>query len=89
MNLKIIQASDRIENVNSQVIDKLYRLAYEDPSIGLTASISSGENDIVGYIRSTAAYQDAVEYLRAKFPNLTIDIPNNNYYIRFEDPVVE
>lgn len=89
MNLKIIQATDRIENVSSEVIDKLYQLAYEDQSIGLASQITSGENDIVGYIRSTAAYQDAVEYLRVKFPNLTIDIPNNNYYIRFEDPVVE
>lgn len=89
MNLKITQASDRVEVVNSQVIDKLYRFAYEDQSIGVASQITSGENDIVGYIRSAAAYQDAVEYLRAKFPNLTIDIPNNNYYIRFEDPAVE
>lgn len=89
MNLKIIQASDRIEVVNSQVIDKLYRLSYEDQDMGIASKITSGENDIVGYIRSSAAYKDAVEYLRAKFPNLTIDIPNNNYYIRFEDSAAE
>lgn len=57
--------------------------------MGIASQITSGENDIVGYIRSSAAYKDAVEYLRAKFPNLTIDIPNNNYYIRFEDSVAE
>lgn len=89
MNLKIIQASDRIEVVNSQVIDKLYRLSYENQDMGIASKITSGENDIIGYIRSSAAYKDAVEYLRAKFPNLTIDIPNNNYYIRFEDSVAE
>lgn len=89
MNLKIIQASDRIEVVNSQVIDKLYRLSYEDQDMGIASQITSGENDIVGYIRSSAAYKDVVEYLRAKFPNLTIDIPSSRFYIRFADSAIE
>ena len=89
MNLKIIQASDRIEVVNSQVIDKLYRLSYEDQDAGIASQITSGENDIVGYIRPSAAYKDAVEYLRAKFPNLTIDTPSSGFYIRFADSVIE
>jgi hypothetical protein len=38
-----------------------------------------------GSITPSAAYEDAVIYLREKFPNLTINISNGNCYIRFAD----
>lgn len=84
MNLKIIQASDRIEVVNSQIIDKLYNLAYENETTGIESSISSTADDIVGSINAPAAYEDAVIFLRKKFPNLNITVQDNNYYIRFD-----
>jgi len=43
---------------------------------------------LTGSITAPAAYEDAVIYLRAMFPDFTITIPNNNYYVRFKDPVM-
>ena len=83
-NLTIQQSTSSVENVSAQLIDKLYRLALtskvEDPSNTLTMSLQ-------GNISATAAYEDAIVYLRAKFPNLTINVPETGYYARFVDPV--
>lgn len=46
------------------------------------------ESEFEGSIVSDAAYEDAVTYLRTKFPKLTIQVIDNNYYIRFKDPEV-
>lgn len=83
-NLTIQQSTSSVENVSAQLIDKLYRLALtskvEDSSNTLTISLQ-------GNISATAAYEDAIIYLRAKFPNLTINVPETGYYARFTDPV--
>lgn len=95
MHLEIIQPTDRIEIVSSEVIDKLYNLAFEDENTGVISQLDSTSN-IQGHIQAVSAYEDAVRYLAGidqgdakRFPNLTITIPNSNYYIRFEDPKVE
>ena len=78
-NLTIEQNTSAVENVNSAVIDKLYTLS-QDQDIQI---------QLQGNIITTAAYEDAVTYLRQKYPNLTITIQDNNYYIRFADSEVE
>lgn len=95
MHLEIRQSTDRTETVNAAVIDKLYRLSFEDLANGITSQLDS-TSDVQGRIESSAAYEDAVRYLAGidpgdtkKFQNLYITIPNNNYYVRFKDPIVE
>lgn len=94
MHLEIKQSTDRTETVSSQTIDKLYQLAFEDQNLGITSQLDA-TSDVQGRIEAPAAYEDAVRYLAGidpgdtkRFQNLYINIPNQNYYVRFEDPVV-
>lgn len=82
-SLKIKQNAVQ-EKVTPQTIDKMYKLTKED---SLTPAVAK-ESEFEGSIVSDAAYEDAVTYLRAKFPKLTIQVIDNNYYIRFKDPEV-
>lgn len=82
-SLKIKQSAVQ-EKVTPQTIDKMYKLTKED---SLTPAIAK-ESEFEGSIISDAAYEDAVTYLRTKFPKLTIQVTDNNYYIRFKDPEV-
>lgn len=86
MNSLTIQQGNTSENVPSIVIDKLYKLALtskvEDPNNALEMSLS-------GNISPVSAYEDAVTYLRSKFPNLTINTPSSGFYIRFADNAIE
>ena len=78
-HLNIEQATSSIEVVSSSVIDKLYELA-QNPSL------DSGSN-IQGNLQVTHAYQDAIDYLLNKFPNLQINV-TGGAYIRFADDAV-
>ena len=82
-SLKIKQNAVQ-EKVTPQTIDKMYKLTKED---SLTPAVAK-QSEFEGSIVSDAAYEDAVTYLRAKFPKLTIQVIDNNYYIRFKDPEV-
>lgn len=82
-SLKIKQSAVQ-EKVTPQTIDKMYKLTKED---SLTQAIAK-DSEFEGSIISDAAYEDAVTYLRIKFPKLTIQVIDNNYYIRFKDPEV-
>lgn len=82
-SLKIKQSAVQ-EKVTPQTIDKMYKLTKED---SLTSAVAK-ESEFEGSIVSDAAYEDAVTYLRTKFPKLTIQVIDNNYYIRFKDPEV-
>ena len=82
-SLKIKQNAVQ-EKVTPQTIDKMYKLTKED---SLTPAVAK-ESEFEGSIVSDAAYEDAVTYLRTKFPKLTIQVIDNNYYIRFKDPEV-
>lgn len=82
-SLKIKQSAVQ-EKVTPQTIDKMYKLTKED---SLTPAVAK-ESEFEGSIVSDAAYEDAVTYLRTKFPKLTIQVIDNNYYIRFKDPEV-
>lgn len=80
-----IQQGQITENVTSEVIDKLYKLA-------LASKVENSDNlfnmSLSGNIYASTAYEDAVVYLREKFPNLTINVPTYGYFIRFIDPVI-
>lgn len=93
-HLEIKQSTQNIEIVNSEMIDKLYQLAYENEEKGIESQLDSTSN-VEGNIQAPAAYEDAVRYLVGidagdpkRFQNLYITIPNNNYYLRFQDPVI-
>ena len=85
-SLNIQQSTQSSETVSSAVIEKLYNLAIistvEDEN-------STFEMSLTGSIYANAAYETSVLYLREKFPQLTINIRDNNYYIKFADPLVE
>lgn len=86
MYLEITQNENVIEqNVTSGTIEKLYNLA-------ITSNVADANNNfpmsLRGNISVPAAYEDSVTYLRSKFPNLVINVPENKYYIRFKDPVI-
>lgn len=94
MHLEIKQSTSGTETVSAQLINKLYELAYEDQTLGITSQLDA-TSDVQGRLEAPAAYEDAVRYLVGidagdpkRFQNLYINIPNQNYYVRFEDPVV-
>ena len=85
-SLNIEQSTSLAETVTSDIIEKLYYLAItsnvEDQNSQFNMSLS-------GSIYANAAYESSVLYLRAKFPNLTINVRDNNFYIKFADRTVE
>lgn len=82
--LKIVQNNVQ-EKTKDSVVEKLYALTKSDD---MTPAIAESA-ELEGNVRVDAAYEDSVTYLRNKFPNLTIDVTDNNYYIRFADKEVE
>lgn len=85
-NLTIEQSTSAVENVNAAVIEKLYALALNS---NVQDSNNTFQMQLQGNITVPAAYEDSVLYLRQKFPNLTITVQDNNFYIRFADAEVE
>lgn len=85
-SLNITQSTSASETVNVTIIEKLYNLALvsnvQDQSSQFSMSLQ-------GNITSPTAFKDSVLYLREKFPNLTINVQDNAYYIRFADSTVE
>ena len=78
MNITIKQPTDRVENVTSALIDKLYK-----------AAIGGGQIVLEGNLKSTAAHENAYNYLNNKttFPNLYLAV--DNLYLSFDDTVWE
>lgn len=83
------------ESVGSAVVEKLYRLAFEDPVNEIVSQLDPTSN-ISGNILVSAAYEDSVRYLSGidttdtpRFPNLHITVQNNNYYVRFTESVIQ
>lgn len=78
-HLKIEQNNGVIEEVNSQIIEKLYNLA------------SSGDLDetsiLKGRLHSVSGYGDQVSYLNTNFLGLYINIDKS--YIKFQDPIAQ
>ena len=81
-NLIIEQNTTSIETVTSEVIEKLYNLA-------ITSNVADENNNfpmsLKGTLTAISAFRDSVQYLRDKFPQLTITVQDNAYYIRFAD----
>lgn len=92
MDLVIKQNVNQQENGNSALLDLLYNLTKPDPITGQP----SVDAVLVGRITVPSAYEDAVNFLNTQFSSeqdngsdFQVTVLNNNYYIRFEDPVVE
>ena len=85
-SLNIQQSTQSSETVTSALIEKLYNLAINST---VEDENNSLEMSLTGSIYSISAYESSVVYLREKFPNLTITIRDNNFYIRFADSEVE
>lgn len=85
-SLNITQSTSSSETVSSALIEKLYNLAITSTKEDENSSFSM---ELTGSIYSTSAYETSVQYLREKFPNLTITVRDNNFYIKFADPEVE
>lgn len=82
MNLTINQPNDRIEQVNSALIQKLYKIA--------TSAEEDSESNISlkGRLHSNSGFGFQVDYLNKKFsPDFRIDVDSR--YIQFEDDTVE
>ena len=71
--LKIVQNNVQ-EKTKDSVVEKLYALTKSDDT---TPAIAESA-ELEGNVRVNAAYEDSVTYLRNKFPNLTIDVTDNN-----------
>ena len=85
-SLNIQQSAQSSETVTSALIEKLYNLAINST---IEDENNSLEMSLTGSIYTNAAYETSVQYLREKFPNLTITVRDNNFYIKFADPEVE
>ena len=83
MHLEVLQSESVTEqNVTSETIEKLYELAYSNPSLGISSKLDATSN-LQGTLSLYATYQDYVTYLQAKYPNLHIN--TTTYYYRFKD----
>lgn len=78
-HLKVEQNNTVIEQIDGGVIEKLYQLAF---SGDLDAS-----SNLVGRLHTTATYQEYIDLLTQKFPDLYINA--DKYYITINDPEVE
>lgn len=85
-HLVINQNTGVTENVSQECVNKLYAISYENVGASIDGQIDSN-SDVRGNIRVPVAYEDRLQYLRTKFPNLTITA--DSVYVSFRDPNVE
>lgn len=78
-HLRIEQSTGAIEQVNKSVIAKLYELA--------DSNLLDSSSNLQGRIHTTATYQEYIDGIRAKYPDLYIT--SDNIYIKFADSAVE
>lgn len=73
-----IEQNNIQENVSSSVITKLYKESQNN---------LDNTSNLQGNLHTTATYQEYIDFLTQKFPDLYINA--DKYYIHFEDPAVE
>lgn len=83
-HLRIEQNNGIIEEVSSEVIEKLYNIVHN--------STLDNTSNLVGRLHTSATYQDYIDYLEDTFKvngvkQLIIDAAK--IYIHFNDPAVE
>ena len=86
MHLEIKQSTSGIENVSTQIIDKLYELAYEDLTLGITSQLDS-TSVIQGRVSVNACYENRKNFLTNKFNNFFIDA--TSLYVNLKDSYAE
>ena len=79
MHLKVEQNTGTIEQVDKSVIAELYEL--------LAYNVLDSSSNLQGRIHTSATYQEYIDYIRAKYPDLYIT--SDNIYIKFADSAVE
>ena len=78
-HLKVEQNTGTIEQVDKSVIAELYEL--------LAYNVLDSSSNLQGRIHTSATYQEYIDYIRAKYPDLYIT--SDNIYIKFADEAVE
>ena len=78
-HLKVEQGTGTIEQVDKSVIAKLYE--------SLANNTLDQSSNLQGRIHTSATYQEYIDYIRAKYPDLYIT--SDNIYIKFADSAVE
>ena len=79
MNKLIIEQDSNSRPTSSKVIEELYKYA----------KVLTGDNiSLKGSLTVQRAYKESVDYLNAKFPNLTITV-QTGYFMTFKDPEVQ
>lgn len=78
-HLKVEQNTGTIEQVDKSVIAELYEL--------LAYNVLDSSSNLQGRIHTSATYQEYIDYIRAKYPDLYIT--SDNIYIKFADDAVE
>lgn len=78
-HLKVEQNTGTIEQVDKSVIAELYEL--------LAYNVLDSSSNLQGRIHTSATYQEYIDYIRAKYPDLYIT--SDNIYIKFADSAVE
>lgn len=86
MHIEIIQQTDGIEQVNASILNKMYELAFEDTSEGITSQLDN-TSTFEGRLHSAYGYEEKANYLQNKYNNLYITIDTK--YVYFKDQVVE
>lgn len=78
-HLRIEQNNGITEQVTSDIISKLYTVAYN--------SVLDGTSNLIGRLSTTAAYADEAAWLTEHFTDLYINA--DKYYVKFEDPAAQ
>lgn len=78
-HLKVEQSTGTIEQVDKSVIAELYEL--------LAYNVLDSSSNLQGRIHTSATYQEYIDYIRAKYPDLYIT--SDNIYIKFADSAIE
>ena len=78
-HLKVEQNTGTIEQVDKSIVTKLYRTVNSD--------LLDQSSNLQGRIHTAATYQEHIDAIRAKYPDLYIT--SDNIYKYFEDPIIE
>lgn len=78
-HLKVEQNTGTIEQVDKSIVTKLYTTVNSD--------LLDQSSNLQGRVHTTATYQEHIDAIRAKYPDLYIT--SDNIYKYFEDPIIE
>ena len=83
-----IEQNTITENVTFDVIHKLYETAKAIIDAEEANDVQESQVSLKGNLQVSKAYEDEVNWLEAKFPDLHINV-TGGFYFKFEDPIAE